>query len=112
VTFPKIEPHVHLEGTVRTAALLDIAKRNDVALPADTVEALAGLCEFTDFAHFAQVRAITTCARRTARDFRQTVVGYAAEAANHGAGHTGQEDQLLPAGVRGSCVRGSEVCRC
>jgi len=85
VTFPKIELHVHLEGTVRAATLLDIAKRNDVALPADTVEALAELYEFTDFAHFTQVWATTTCALRTARDFRQTVVDYAAEAATHGA---------------------------
>jgi aminodeoxyfutalosine deaminase len=85
VTFPKIELHVHLEGTVRAATLLDIAMRNDVALPADTVEALAELYEFTDFIHFTQVWATTTCALRTARDFRQTVVDYAAEAATHGA---------------------------
>jgi aminodeoxyfutalosine deaminase len=85
VTFPKIELHVHLEGTVRAATLLDIAKRNDVALPADTVEGLAGLYEFTDFTHFTKVWALTTCALRTARDFRQTVVDYAAEAASHGA---------------------------
>jgi aminodeoxyfutalosine deaminase len=85
VTFPKIELHVHLEGTVRAATLLDIAKRNDVALPADTVEALGELYEFTDFTHFTQVWAMTTCALRTARDFRQTVVDYAAEAATHGA---------------------------
>lgn len=78
VTFPKIELHVHLEGTVRAATLLDIAKRNEVALPADTVEALAELYEFTDFTHFTQVWATTTCALRTARDFRQTVVDYAA----------------------------------
>jgi len=41
--YPKIELHVHLEGTVRAATLLEIAKRNDYALPADTVEGLAEL---------------------------------------------------------------------
>ena len=30
---PKIELHVHLEGTVRAPALLDIARRNGVGLP-------------------------------------------------------------------------------
>ena len=85
MAFPKIELHVHLEGTVRAATLLDIAKRNDVALPADTVEGLGELYEFTDFTHFTQVWATTTCALRTARDFRQIVVDYAAEAATHGA---------------------------
>ncbi len=85
VTFPKIELHVHLEGTVRAATLLQIARRNDVALPADTVEGLAGLYQFTDFADFIKVWILTTSALRTAADFRQVVVDYAAEAASHGA---------------------------
>ena len=85
VEFPKIELHVHLEGTVRAPTLLQIARRNDVALPADTAEGLAGLYEFTDFAHFIKVWTLTTSALRTAADFRQVVVDYAAEAAGHGA---------------------------
>jgi aminodeoxyfutalosine deaminase len=85
VTFPKIELHVHLEGTVRAPALLEMARRNDVALPADTVAGLAGLYEFTDFADFIKVWMLTTSALRTATDFRQVVVDYAAEAARHGA---------------------------
>jgi len=85
VRFPKIELHVHLEGTVRAPALLEIARRNDVALPADTVTGLAGLYEFTDFADFINVWMLTTSALRTAADFRQVVVDYAAEAAGHGA---------------------------
>jgi aminodeoxyfutalosine deaminase len=85
VTFPKIELHVHLEGTVRAPALLEIARRNDVALPAANVAGLAGLYEFTSFAHFIDVWMLTTSALRTAADFRQVVVDYAAEAASHGA---------------------------
>jgi aminodeoxyfutalosine deaminase len=85
VTFPKIELHVHLEGTVRAPTLLEIARRNDVALPADTVAGLAGLYEFTDFAHFIKVWTLTTSALRTAADFRRVVVDYAGEAASHGA---------------------------
>jgi aminodeoxyfutalosine deaminase len=85
VTFPKIELHVHLEGTVRPETLLEIARRNDYALPADTVEGLAALYEFRDFAHFIEVWILTTNALRTAEDFRQVVVDYAEEAAGHGA---------------------------
>ncbi len=85
MTFPKIELHVHLEGTVRAATLLEIARRNDIALPADTVDGLAGLYEFTDFADFIKVWMLTTSALRTAADFRQVVVDYAAEAGRHGA---------------------------
>jgi aminodeoxyfutalosine deaminase len=85
VTFPKIELHVHLEGTVRPATLLEIARRNDYPLPADTVEELAPLYRFRDFEHFIEVWILTTNALRRADDFRQVVVDYAAEAAAHGA---------------------------
>src|SRR5881296_2537217 len=83
--YPKIELHVHLEGTVRAATLLEIARRNDYPLPADTVEGLAELYHFRDFAHFIEVWILTTNALQKADDFRQVVVDYAAEAAAHGA---------------------------
>ena len=79
--FPKIELHVHLEGTVRPDTLRAIAKRNDYALPED----LESLYRFRDFAHFIEVWILTTNALQTAEDFRQVVIDYAAEAASHGA---------------------------
>jgi aminodeoxyfutalosine deaminase len=85
VSYPKIELHVHLEGTVRPAELLEIARRNDVPLPADTVEGLAELYAFRDFAHFIDIWILTTRALRAERDFRQIVVEYAREASAHGA---------------------------
>ena len=85
MTYPKIELHVHLEGTVRPETLLEIARRNDYALPADTVEGLRELYEFRDFAHFIEVWILTTNALRTRDDFRRVAVDYAAEAASHGA---------------------------
>jgi aminodeoxyfutalosine deaminase len=85
LTYPKIELHVHLEGTVRPETLLEIARRNDYALPADTVEGLRELYEFRDFEHFIEVWVLTTNALRTRDDFRQVVVDYAREAAAHGA---------------------------
>ena len=85
MTYPKIELHVHLEGTVRPRTLLEIAKRNDYALPADTEEELAAIYDFWDFRHFIEVWVLTTNALRTEADFRQVVTDYAAEAASHGA---------------------------
>jgi aminodeoxyfutalosine deaminase len=70
---------------VRAHTLLDIARRNDYALPADTVEGLSGLYEFRDFEHFIEVWILTTNAMQTYDDFRQIVLDYAAEAASHGA---------------------------
>ena len=47
MTFPKIELHVHLEGTVRAGTLLQIARRNGVSLPAGSVDGLAALYELS-----------------------------------------------------------------
>ncbi len=82
---PKIELHVHLEGSIRPATLLDIARRNGETLPADTIEGLTELYEFRDFKHFIGVWQLTTNCLRTAEDFRQVVVDYAAEATSFGA---------------------------
>jgi hypothetical protein len=85
MSFPKIELHVHLEGTVRPETLLEIAHRNDCPLSANTVEEVAKLYDYRDFAHFIEVWILTTNALRTRDDFRQVVVAYAAEAAEQGA---------------------------
>ncbi|WP_433528530.1 adenosine deaminase [Micromonospora sp. CA-263727] len=82
---PKIELHVHFEGTVRPETLLVLARRNGERLPAETVEGLRPLYEFVDFAHFIRTWMLTTNCLRTADDFRRIVVEYAAEAAGHGA---------------------------
>jgi len=79
--FPKIELHVHLEGTVRADTLRQIAKRNDYPLPDD----LESLYRFRDFEHFIEIWILTTNALQTQDDFRQMVVDYAEEAAGHGA---------------------------
>src|SRR5689334_12021954 len=82
---PKIELHVHLEGTVRAPSLLRIAARNGCELPATTEEELDALYEFRDFDHFIELWIMTTHAIRTDVDFREVVVDYAYEAAAHGA---------------------------
>jgi aminodeoxyfutalosine deaminase len=107
VSYPKIELHVHLEGTVRPATLLQIARRNGVSLPADSEQELAALYEFRDFPHFLEVWMMTTAALRTEQDFRQVVVDYAAQAAAHGAVYL--EGIFTPAEPAGRGVAWEEV---
>jgi aminodeoxyfutalosine deaminase len=83
--YPKVELHVHLEGTIQPRTLLRMARRNDVALPADTEEGIAELYRFRDFAHFVEVWILTTNVLRTADDFRTVVLDYAAAARDQGA---------------------------
>jgi aminodeoxyfutalosine deaminase len=84
-SIPKIELHVHLEGTIRPRALLQMARRNRVSLPADNEDELNKTYQFRDFEHFLELWLITTRAVVTEEDFRQIVVDYAAEAVGHGA---------------------------
>lgn len=61
---PKVELHVHLEGSIQPATLLKLAKRNNVSLPAHTVEGLHEWYEFSGFDHFIEVYfAICSCIR-------------------------------------------------
>jgi adenosine deaminase len=61
---PKVELHVHLEGSIRPETLLALAQRNHMALPATTVEGLQAWYTFTDFPHFIEIyRAISACLR-------------------------------------------------
>jgi aminodeoxyfutalosine deaminase len=81
--FPKIELHVHLEGTVRPETLRQIARRNDYPLPDD----LESQLRFRDFDHFIEVFVLTVGALTRYDDFREVVVEYAAEARGHGAAY-------------------------
>ena len=84
VPYPKIELHVHLEGTIRPERLLEIGRRNDVKLPARTVSGLKRFCRFRGFDDFIVVWVKTTGVLRHGVDFRQIVVDYAAELAGQG----------------------------
>lgn len=83
--YPKIELHVHLEGTVRPATLLEIATRNNLALPVEGEDELAELYRFRDLAHFIDVWVMTTNVLLKADDYRQITFDYAREAKLHGA---------------------------
>jgi aminodeoxyfutalosine deaminase len=61
---PKVELHVHLEGSIPPATLLQLAKRNHVSLPAQTVEELQNWYQFSGFPHFIEIYlAICNCIR-------------------------------------------------
>lgn len=85
MTYPKIELHVHLEGTVQPETLLEIARRNRHELPVDSVEELRALYEYRDLLQFIEIFMLTSAALVREEDYRRIVVEYAAEASRHGA---------------------------
>jgi aminodeoxyfutalosine deaminase len=78
---PKAELHLHLEGSIRPATVLQLARRNGVALPADTVEGLRRWYVFRDFRHFITVYVTITRCLRSAADYELIVQELADELA-------------------------------
>jgi len=78
---PKVELHVHLEGSILPETLLALAERNGVRLRANDVEGLKEFYRFTDFDHFIQTYfAISRCLR-TLDDFRLIAYRFGVEMA-------------------------------
>jgi adenosine deaminase len=55
LAMPKAELHVHLEGATNAATIWELARRNEVTLPASTQEEWASMYEFRDFDHFIEI---------------------------------------------------------
>lgn len=61
---PKVELHVHLEGSIRPETVLKLAQRHDIQLPANTLDGLRDWYVFRDFPHFVEVYvAVSKCIR-------------------------------------------------
>ena len=123
---PKVELHVHLEGTAAAATVWKLARRNGLALPARTLAEWEAFYDFQDFTHFVRVWGLATGSLRTAADYTWLVERFLQQQAAQNIGyseaffspqlHLGREltaAQLLAAlaeGVRaGEAATGSRV---
>jgi adenosine deaminase len=78
---PKAELHVHLEGSIRPATLLTLARRHRVDLPARDEAGLAEWFRFRDFEHFVEVYLTVSRCLRDPADFHTLVLDFLAEQA-------------------------------
>ena len=80
---PKVELHVHLEGSVQPETLLKLARRHAIALPADTVAGVRQWYTFVDFPHFIDIYLKISACIRTPYDIelitREFLAGQAAQ---------------------------------
>lgn len=76
---PKVELHVHLEGSLRPSTLFRLAERNGVDVGATSAEELAGRYSFNSFDDFAALFFAGLSVLRTGEDFTDAVVALAAE---------------------------------
>jgi adenosine deaminase len=73
---PKAELHVHLEGTLEPDMLFELARRNRVTLPFDSVEAVRRAYDFSRLQDFLDIYYAGTAVLQTGRDFRDMAMAY------------------------------------
>ena len=78
---PKVELHVHLEGSTQPETLLALAKKYHYPLPAEDLEGVKRWFTFADFNHFIEIYLTFSKCLRTAEDIewiaRQFLTGQA-----------------------------------
>lgn len=67
---PKAELHLHFEGSLRPRAVLELARRRGVELPANDEPGVARWMDFRDFAHFVEVYLTISRCLRDPEDFQ------------------------------------------
>jgi adenosine deaminase len=82
---PKVELHVHLEGSMVPELTLALARKHRIDIGARTVDEIQAQYEFTDFMHFLRAYAELSKVLAEPDDFRVAVLSYGREAAAHGA---------------------------
>jgi aminodeoxyfutalosine deaminase len=78
---PKVEIHVHLEGSILPQTMRDLALRYGLDLPVHDDAALAQFYTFRDFAHFVEVYIAACACLRSPEDFARIAYELGAEAA-------------------------------
>lgn len=79
---PKVELHVHLEGTMRPATLRDLARKHRIDLPVSDDASLAAFYRFRDFDHFIEVYVAACECLRHPEDFARVVCELGEDAAS------------------------------
>src|ERR1051326_472081 len=78
---PKVALRVHLEGSMRPAVLLELARRNGISLPAKDEPGLKRWFRFRDFEQFVQIYLTCSSALKNPEDFELLALDFLAEEA-------------------------------
>jgi adenine deaminase len=79
---PKAELHLHIEGTLEPELMFEMARRNDIALPYASVDALRRAYDFADLQAFLDLYYQGAAVLQTREDFRDMTLAYFRKAAS------------------------------
>ena len=84
---PKVELHLHIEGTLEPQLIFDLAARHDLALPYASLADLRGRYAFDDLQSFLDLYYANMAVLRTGDDFAELMLAYLRRAAAAGVRH-------------------------
>lgn len=84
---PKAELHIHIEGSFEPDLMFEIARRNGVRIPFDSVEAVRAAYEFEDLQSFLDIYYQGMGVLLEERDFYDLTMAYLRRAHNDGVVH-------------------------
>jgi adenosine deaminase len=84
---PKVELHIHLEGSLEPELMFELAARNGVPLPYGSVEAVRRAYRFTDLQSFLDIYYIGAQVLRTQQDFYDLTWAYLRRVAGQNVRH-------------------------
>ena len=73
---PKAELHLHIEGSLEPEMMFELARRNGVALPYDSVEAVRAAYNFSDLQSFLDLYYAGAAVLQTTQDFYDLTFAY------------------------------------
>jgi adenosine deaminase len=84
---PKAELHLHIEGSLEPELMFELARRNKVAIPFDSVEAVRAAYDFSNLQDFLDIYYAGADVLRTAEDFHDLALAYFRRAAADNVRH-------------------------
>lgn len=84
---PKVELHLHLEGTLEPSMLLSLAKRNGITLPYETASSVANAYNFSNLQSFLDLYYMGCTVLRQRQDFYDLAIAYLTRAHDENVRH-------------------------
>tara|TARA_R110002095_G_scaffold97595_6_gene85654 strand:+ start:4682 stop:5668 length:987 start_codon:yes stop_codon:yes gene_type:complete len=85
---PKVELHLHIEGTLEPELAFQLAEKNRISIPFSSVDEMRAAFDFADLQSFLDLYYASISVVRTEEDFHDLTMAYLKKAASQNVRHT------------------------